>query len=182
MIAAGYVGPTTKLNSTNIYECPVWSQIAKFNTRPYYHLYGIICMFVCVSEIVVNIRLCLVCFMQFSSTEWFLGVQIQNFVNLYNAEIINGMYCCCDDNETCGSAPYELIGMCKDPTTTQICETYFLVNIRNCLSLNKCSRSKTYQLNYTSSASMFDHGILFIPFMEMELGDEVRTKISYLLI
>ena len=118
-------------------------------------------------------------FMQVASTKWFLGVQIQNFRNLYNVEIINGNYCCCDDNEKCGSIANNLLGICKDPTATQICETWLL--IRNCLSIFTCSLSKTYQLNYKFSASMFDHGILSIPFMEMELGYKVRTKISYLL-
>ena len=118
-------------------------------------------------------------FMQVASTEWFLGVQIQNYKNLYNVEIINGMYCCCDDNETCGSAPNDLLAMCKDPNTVQLCETYFLVHIKNCLSLSTCSLSKTYQLNYGPSSSISDHGIVSIPFMEMELGDEVRAKMSY---
>ena len=33
-------GSLPKLNSANIFECPVWSQIAKFNVRQYFHLYG----------------------------------------------------------------------------------------------------------------------------------------------
>ena len=127
----------------------------------------------------------LVDFMQVASTEWFLGVQIQNYVNQYNVEIISGSYCCCDDSETCASDLNDLLISCKNPSTAQPCETYFLVHIRNCLSSSTsstCSLSKTYQLNYKSSASTFDHGILSIPFMDMELGDKVRTKISYLLI
>ena len=108
--------------------------------------------------------------------EWFLGVEIQDFTNLYNVEIINSNYCCCDDNETCGSDLDELFISCKCPDVTQVCETYFLVHIRNCSSIITCSLSKTYQLNYTSSASIFDHGIVSIPFMEMKLGDKVRTR------
>ena len=115
-----------------------------------------------------------------ANTEWFLGVQIQNFTNLYNVEIINGRYCCCDDNETCGSTANDLLAMCKHASTTQVCETWFLVYTRKCLS-GTCSFGKTYQLNYKSSSSIFDHGILSIPLMEMELGDKVRTKISCLL-
>ena len=117
-------------------------------------------------------------FFQVASTEWFLGVQIQDFENLYNAEIINGNYCCCDDNEICASTTNDLLVICKNPSTTQVCETYLLVHIRNCISIGTCSLSKTYLLNYTSSSSISDHGILSIPFMEMKLGDEVRTKIS----
>ena len=120
--------------------------------------------------------------MQVASTKWFLGVQIQNFMNVYNVEIINGMYCCCDDNEKCGNTPNDLLGMCSDPSTTKSCETYFLVHVKNCISASTCSFSKTYQLNYKFSASMFDHGIFSIPFMEMELGERVRTKMSYLVL
>ena len=119
--------------------------------------------------------------MQVASTEWVLGVQIQNFTNLYNVEIINGMYCCCDDNERCGSTSSDLLGMCKHASTTQVCETCFLVHIKNCISIGTCSLSKTYQLNYKPSDLISDHGILSIPFMEMELGEQVSAKISYLL-
>ena len=113
--------------------------------------------------------------MQVASTEWILAVQIHNFTNLYNVEIVNDNYCCCDDNQSCGSVLNDLFVICKHPIATQVCEPYFLVHFRNCLS-STCPLNKHYQLNYTSSASTFDHGILSIPIMEMELGDKVRTK------
>ena len=119
-------------------------------------------------------------FMQVASTEWFLGVHIQHFENQYNAEIINGKYCCCHDDEICSSDLSNLLVSCTEPSTTQLCETYFVVHIKNCIFVGECSLSKTYQLNYKFSASVFDHGILSIPFMEMELGDMVRTKIRYI--
>ena len=134
-------------------------------------------MRVCICKIIH----CLwVIFMQVASTEWYLGVQIQDFINLYNVEIINGMYCCCDDSETCGSDFDNLLGKCEDPSTTQVCKTSFLVHIRYCSRFHTCFLSKTYQLNYKSSTSMFNYGILSIPFMKMELSYEVKTKISYL--
>ena len=119
--------------------------------------------------------------MQVASTKWFLGVQIQNFVNQYNVEIINGNYCCCDDNETCGNNLNDVFAICIHPSTTQVCEPYFLVHIRDCVVNNKCFLSKTYQLNYTFSDSIIDHGILSLPVTEEELSDKVRTKICYLL-
>ena len=140
-------------------------------------IYKYVCL--CECKCCKNSSLLWLIFMQVASTEWFLGVQIQNYKNLYNVEIINGEYCCCDDNQTCGNTPSNLLGMCKDPSTAQICETWLLVHFKNCLP--PCRFSKTYQLNYKSSASMFDHGILSIPFMEMELGDWVRRKICYAL-
>ena len=119
--------------------------------------------------------------MQVASTEWFLGVQIQDFVNLYNVEMINENYCCCHDNQTCSSDLISLLTICKASSTTPPCETYFLVYVRDCLHSSACTVSRIYQLNYQSSASMFDNGILSIPFMEMELGDGVKARISYLL-
>ena len=113
-----------------------------------------------------------------ASTEWFLGVRIQNFVNQYNVEIINGDYCCCDDNERCGSNLNHLF-FCKHPNITQVCETYFVIHMKNCLYGSACSVIKTYHLNYTLSDSIFNHGVLAIPVMETGLGYEVRTKISY---
>ena len=123
-------------------------------------------------------------FMQGASTEWFLGVQLQDFDNQYNAKIINGNYCCCDDNEICSSNLNSLLGSCTYPSTAQTCETYFLVHIRDCSYNSGCFLSKNYQMNCTSSASMFDHDTLSISFMEMELGDKVRTKtiVAYLII
>ena len=119
--------------------------------------------------------------MQVASTEWFLGVHIQHFENPYNVEIINGDYCCCHDNKTCSSNLVDLLASCTNQRTAQPCETYFLVHIRDCVVSSECFLSKTYQLNYTSSASIIDHDILSIPLMEMELSDYVRTKFSYLI-
>ena len=117
--------------------------------------------------------------MQVASTEWFLGVQIQHFENLHNVEIIDGDYCCCHDNEICSSDLSNVLASCTEPSTIQLCETYFVVHIKNCIFIGECSLSKTYQLNYNFSASVFDQGILSIPFVAMELGDTVRTKMSY---
>ena len=119
--------------------------------------------------------------MQVASTKWFLGVQIQHFDNNYNAEMINGIYCCCHDNEICSNNLNTLLGNCTHPHTAQPCETYFFLHIRDCMYNDRCLHSKTYQLNYTSSASTFDNGVLSIPLTDIELSDEVRRKISYLL-
>ena len=123
----------------------------------------------------------MVYFIQVASTKWFLGVQIQHFENPYNVEIINGDYCCCHDNAICSGNLIDLFAKCTDQCTAQPCETYFLVYIRDCVVNSECFISKTYQLNYTSSASVIDHGILSIPLMEMELSDHVRTNFSYLM-
>ena len=50
-------GPTTKLNSANIYKCPVLSHIAKFDACQYYHLYGVVVETItCVNMLKSNYR------------------------------------------------------------------------------------------------------------------------------
>ena len=64
--------------------------------------------------------------MQVAWTKWYLGVQTLDFINLYNVEIINGVYCCCDDSEICASDFDNLLGKCEDASTTQVCKQAFL--------------------------------------------------------
>ena len=77
-------------------------------------------------------------FMQIASTEWFLGVQIQNFENLYNAEIIFDGYCCCDLIAKCAINIADLQGMCL----TQSCEPYFLLHIKDSSCTGMCSHEQ----------------------------------------
>ena len=60
--------------------------------------------------------------MQVASNEWFLGVQIQNFENLYNAEraLVGTGYCCCDSVEECAQNIADLQGIC----VTDSCQPY----------------------------------------------------------
>ena len=114
--------------------------------------------------------------MQVASTEWFLGVQIQNFENLYNAELILGSwFCCCDtfDNDKCSGNIAHLQVICIPHS----CQPYFLIHIKHSSCTGMCS---TYQLNYEPSSSILDHPVLSIPFKEMEWSDHVRIEISYM--
>ena len=113
--------------------------------------------------------------MQVAGTEWFLGVQIQNFENFYNAEMILGNnYCCCDSFEECRQNTADLQGICM----THSCQPYFLIHIRDNSCDGMCSLDKTYQLNYEPSTSILDHAVLSILFNEIEWSDQVSIKIS----
>ena len=115
--------------------------------------------------------------MQIASTEWFLGVQIQNFENLYNAEFAFGPgYCCCDSVEGCTPNIADLQGICM----THSCQPYFHIQIKGSSCNGMCSFDKTYQLTFEPSTSILDHAVLSIPFKEMEWSDDVRIKISYI--
>ena len=112
--------------------------------------------------------------MQVASNEWFLGVQIQNFENLYNAERALGTgYCCCDSLEECAQNIADLQGIC----VTHSCQPYFLIYIKGSSCDGTCSLDRTYQLHYEPSTSILDHAVLSIPFMNMEWSDHVRIKL-----
>ena len=129
---------------------------------------------VCVCALVVEDRSLLwMIFLQMVSTEWFLGVQIQNFENLYNVIIAQGYYCCCDFF-VCSENITDLQEICMN----HLCQPYFLIHIRDSSCNGTCSLNKTYQLNYEPSTSILDHAVLSIPFKEMEWSDHVRIKIS----
>ena len=112
--------------------------------------------------------------MQVASTEWFLGVQIQNFENLYNAEMLSSIVYCCCDVYNCTLNIADLQGIC----TADVCQPYFLIHIRDTSCNGICSLNKTYQLSYesNSSKSILDHVVLSIPFKEMEMIDDVSKK------
>ena len=110
-----------------------------------------------------------------ASNEWFLGVQIQNFENLYNVERALGTgYCCCDSIVECVQNIADLQGIC----VTHSCQPYFLIHIRHSSCDGMCSLDKTSQLNYEPSTSILDHAVLSIPFKELEWSDQVRIEIS----
>ena len=69
-----------------------------------------------------------VAFVQVASSEWVLGVQIQNFTNFFNAELRENMYCCCDIPDTCDSNITEFTSTYVKICTTE-CNTYFVANL-----------------------------------------------------
>ena len=129
-------------------------------------------MYVCVL-VVEDWPLLWMIFMQVASTEWFLGVQIQNFENIYNVIIVQGGYCCCEF-----IACSENITDLQDICMTHFCQPYFLIHIRDASCNGTCSLDKTYQLNYQPSTSIMDHAALSILFKQMDWSDYVRIKIS----
>ena len=101
-----------------------------------------------------------------------LGVQIAQFQNLYNAEIKNGRYCCCDD------------GPCEDDIRalknvymtdcTNPCETYFIVKLQDCTSNTHCTGSQTFNLEDDSTSGL-SSVIFYIPF-----GKTVQVRAIYI--
>ena len=77
----------------------------------------------------------MIVFVQVASSEWFLVVQIQDFENMYNDDIRNNEYCCCDNTVIpCGNDINAV-----DTTSCnsqQTCQPYYVlhVNFQGCPS------------------------------------------------
>ena len=70
-----------------------------------------------------------------------LGVHVQHFQNLYNAEIRDGKYCCCDISSSlvpCATVP---TGLIVDACTAD-CEPYFKLRFEVCFADGTCSNVK----------------------------------------
>ena len=119
------------------------------------------------------------CLQVASSDQWVLGVQIQNFMNMHNAEVRNDNYCCCDGHfKQCRKNITDLNGMCFN--STERCEAYFVLYVRECSSQGTCTDTESYQLN--PSRSSLKQLVLSIPLDTMELIKNVRKiKTNYLL-
>ena len=107
-----------------------------------------------------------------ASSEWMLGVQIQQFQSLYNAEIMaNNQYCCCDIPNTCEDniTALENIYDC-----TLLCDIYFVVSLQDCNSTIHCNINQTFNLE-VDPLSRLSSVILLIPFEESALDVHVRT-------
>ena len=97
-----------------------------------------------------------------------LGIQIQQFEAI-NAEIRNGMHCCCD-KEICGNDTNPLnLSECTDK-----CDPYFVLHFQTCSSNGSCYDAKIINLPVNDSALIF----IQIPFNQSELkSNQVRLHI-----
>ena len=80
---------------------------------------------------------CVIVFVQVASSEWFLVVQMQDFLNLYDAEIRNSYYCCCDDHDNqCAGADINAVNNDECFQDNHYCQPYYVlhVNFQGCPS------------------------------------------------
>ena len=121
--------------------------------------------------------LLLLVFVQVASSEWVLGVEIQHFENLYDAEIRDGVFCCCDNRDTtlCKENIIEM-EVCVHSETIHGCDHYFLVYVRDCPYNSACTVTKHYRLNTTTTLVQLTC-ILAIT-LEMKMIENVRIKIN----
>ena len=79
--------------------------------------------------------------MQVANSEWVLGVHMQHFQNLYNAEIRNGLYCFCDISHNTVKCREDLTDLNIAACTSE-CEPYFEIRVEICLANGTCSNTK----------------------------------------
>ena len=109
--------------------------------------------------------------MQVSSIEWILGVQIQRFDNMYNVEMTNDRYCCCDNlRGPCEDRVIDLRERCND---ADVCQPYFLVRFKRCSDSSTCLDVESYQLRNHTDLPLDQIG-LYIP-IDVESGENVKN-------
>ena len=72
-----------------------------------------------------------------ANSEWVLGVHMQNFQNLYNAEIRNGYYCCCDISYLDVGCVNNLTNLNVAACTSE-CEPFFDLRFKVCFANGTC--------------------------------------------
>ena len=88
-------------------------------------------------------------FAQVASSDWMLGVQIQNFENYLNAERKGTEYCCCDEVDTCNKT---IKALDSTYNCTSECQTYFVVSLLSCT--NGCAPTKTFNFSDNSASDL----------------------------
>ena len=74
-----------------------------------------------------------------ANSEWLLGVSVQHFQNLYNAEIrSSGKYCCCDISYLDVPCVEDLTDLDVTACTSE-CQPYFEMRFEVCSANGTCS-------------------------------------------
>ena len=84
-----------------------------------------------------------------ASSDWMLGVQIQNFENYPNAERKGSQYCCCDAVHTCNET---IKALNSTYNCTSECQIYFVVHLLNCII--GCTPIKTFNFSENSVSDL----------------------------
>ena len=112
--------------------------------------------------------------MQVTSSEWLLGIQIQQFENLYNAEIKQEQFCCCDISTSDCNGNMTLLKDAIINCSFQ-CQVYYKIHIQVCPVNAICTTNTSVDFKGLDS-SMISSMVFSIPIDDTELGQYVRTK------
>ena len=116
------------------------------------------------------------CFVQVAGSEQLLGVQLQHFDNMFNAEIRNKKYCCCDQPST---PCVDNIENLNTENCTYMCQPYFVIYFQACPSIQTCYFTDKYVVSGESIAAASSI-VIQIPFNEsgLEMYNQVRICVE----
>ena len=104
-----------------------------------------------------------------------LGVETKEFENLYNVELLDDMYCCCNNQNICVNdiAALKAMASCTLP-----CDTYFVVRVQDCRFNVQCTINETFNIEPETQFRL--SSVIFqIPFVQPSLDMQVRTIIVH---
>ena len=95
----------------------------------------------------------MITFAQVTSSKLMLGVEIQDFENVFNAHLRQGydQYCCCDGGNKCRKNITALNSMFN---CTLECETYFVVYLQDCTNETTCTKIKIFNFPENSPSDL----------------------------
>ena len=104
-----------------------------------------------------------------ANSQWIFIVELHQFHNLYNAEVISDEgICCCDSSEPCASQASEL------PGCGEKCDTWFTADVSHCMPPYPCS-IYTSTIRNAPSIINFNNKLIFVL---NSLSDMVSVKIA----
>ena len=108
-----------------------------------------------------------------SSVQWDLGVQIK-FQSLFNVEIRDGHYCCCDQlSPSCEHS----IACLNATKCSSRCSPYFVLRFQACPTAATCFVTKTINVNGKDAESVLSLLLIQVPFNQSELETYNQVRI-----
>ena len=107
-----------------------------------------------------------------ASSEWMLGLEIQQIHSTNKSEITEDKQCCCDEHFCLENFDYA--NDCED-----VCDIYYTIHFPRCQNSDWCNTTASIELRL-SDPSIIGSVLLQIPLEESKLTDQVRKQlISY---
>ena len=93
---------------------------------------------------------------QLVACQQLLVVELLDFRNMHNAEVINGEFCCCDNSPKLCSIQLEDLNNCKPK-----CDTWFNISVSPCQPTTSCSRGTAIRYE-SGSVQILEYTFVFV--------------------
>ena len=113
-------------------------------------------------------------FVQVASSEWVLGVEIQNFDNIYNVQLGGDLakYCCCDDGNKFSD---NIMAFKSMYNCISECQTYFVVSLLDCPNDMTCPPIEIFNFSYNRPLDLSSL-VFTLPFGQSTSNNQVSIK------